>query len=153
MQLGRGQISSDEFNFFVTGCLIVPKDTAANPDPVVFSDKVWNELCALCDLAPFKTLQDQLKTAEWIDYLKTCHDIQLNAPYPWSNLTEFQKLLMVKSFKPEKVLVAVREFVKIKLGQKFVEPPQFDLPATYTESTNRSPLVFLLSPGVDTVTQ
>lgn len=153
MQLGRGQISQEEFSFFVTGCVIVPKDAPANPHPEYFTEKVWNEMCALSELEPFKSLCDYLSANDWIDYLMTAHDIQLNPPFPMASLTEFQKLLLVKCFKPEKVLVVTRDFVKAKLGAKFVEPPIFDLPLTYIDSSCRTPLIFLLSPGVDTITQ
>jgi hypothetical protein len=44
---------------------------------------------------------------------------------------------------------AIQEFVKVKLGQKFIEPPTFDLGGSYEDSSCRAPLIFVLSPGVD----
>lgn len=35
------------------------------------------------------------------------------------------------------------------LGQPFVEPPVLDVKAVLDDSTSRTPLVFVLSPGVD----
>jgi dynein heavy chain len=48
---------------------------------------------------------------------------------------------------------SVLEFVKSKLGQKFVEPPPFDLSGSYDDSSNKSCLIFILSPGVDPMAQ
>jgi dynein heavy chain len=35
------------------------------------------------------------------------------------------------------------------MGQKFVEPPQFDLDKCYQDSSALTPLIFVLSPGSD----
>jgi dynein heavy chain len=43
----------------------------------------------------------------------------------------------------------VTDFVKIKLGEKFVEPPHFDLARSYADSKSAIPLIFVLSPGAD----
>lgn len=41
------------------------------------------------------------------------------------------------------------QFVANELGQKYIEPPPFDLEGIYKDSSSTSPLVFILSPGVD----
>ena len=41
------------------------------------------------------------------------------------------------------------QFVKTKLGEKFVEPPPFDLAKSYADSNSIIPLIFVLSPGAD----
>lgn len=41
------------------------------------------------------------------------------------------------------------EFVRENLGQSFVEPPLTDLPTLYSDMSNATPLVFVLSTGSD----
>ena len=43
----------------------------------------------------------------------------------------------------------VINFVKGKLGEKFVDPPPFDLAKSYNDSNCCIPLIFVLSPGAD----
>ena len=53
----------------------------------------------------------------------------------------------------EKIIPAVQQFVKVKLGHKFIEPPPFDLAGSYEDSSMKTPLIFILSPGVDPMGQ
>lgn len=43
----------------------------------------------------------------------------------------------------------IRRFVAEKLGQKYCEPPPFDLPKAFGDSNCCAPLLFVLSPGAD----
>lgn len=65
-----------------------------------------------------------------------------------STMTRFQKLLVLRCLRPDRVLAAIRDFVSENLGQRFIEPPPFDLAACFKESSSSTPLVFVLSPGV-----
>merc|ERR1719502_620106 len=43
----------------------------------------------------------------------------------------------------------VSDFVTMMMGQKFVEPPPFNLEECFADSSPVAPLVFILSPGQD----
>lgn len=73
--------------------------------------------------------------------------------YCEGKFNEFQKLLIVRCLRSEKITPALQEFVKNKLGVKFIEPPTFDLGGSYSDSNNKTPLIFVLSPGVDPMAQ
>ncbi len=47
------------------------------------------------------------------------------------------------------MIFAVTDFVRLNLGQLFVENPPTDLPTLYNDMTNITPLVFVLSTGSD----
>jgi dynein heavy chain len=71
-------------------------------------------------------------------------------PGAWdANLTNFQKLLVLRAFREEKVIFGIRVFVDRELGKAFTESPAFNLEAAYGDSNSSTPLIFILSPGAD----
>nr|KAJ3422321.1 Dynein heavy chain 7, axonemal [Polyrhizophydium stewartii] len=142
-----------EFSHLMTGGLGLGGPAIPNPDPSIISEKSWAEIGRLSDLPAFKGLIQEFKIAEWKQILES-NDLQ-EVPFPgrWSALNDFQRLLIVRALRNEKIVPCVQEFVKIKLGHKFIEPPTFDLAGSYEDSSNRSPLIFILSPGVDPMAQ
>ena len=58
-------------------------------------------------------------------------------------------MLVLRCVRPDKVALAVQDFVVEKMTEVFVKPPPFDLRACYADSSLITPLVFILSPGSD----
>ena len=52
-------------------------------------------------------------------------------------------------FRPDVLVSAVRQFISSTLGDAFVHVPEFDLAASFSGSDRYTPLILLLSPGVD----
>lgn len=71
-------------------------------------------------------------------------------PKEWNKkLTIFQKLVLIRLFRPDKMVESVNDFVFQAMGQRYMEPPPFDLESAYRDSSNVIPLVFILSAGSD----
>lgn len=86
---------------------------------------------------------------QWKPLYESPTPYRANFPGKWEKLNIFQKLLVVKIFRPEKVVESVNDFVFAAMGQKYMDPPQFDLSLAYPDSSNITPLVFVLSAGSD----
>lgn len=71
-------------------------------------------------------------------------------PSPWrEQLSDLQKMIIVRCLRPDKIVPTVTEYVTSKLGKRFVQPPPFDLSKSYMDSNSTIPLVFVLSSGAD----
>jgi len=60
-----------------------------------------------------------------------------------------QRMLIIRSLRLDRVVFAAQRFVSNNIGAVFTEPPPFDLHDVFKTSRSKTPLVFVLSPGVD----
>ena len=74
----------------------------------------------------------------------------LPEPYE-SQANIFQKIILIKSIRPDKVIPSIQNYVSHELGERFIVAPTFDLSKCYRDSSVISPLIFVLSPGSDPV--
>jgi dynein heavy chain len=64
-------------------------------------------------------------------------------------MTPFQRLLIIRCIRPDKVSLAIQDFIKVTMGEQYLSPPPFDLAGSHADSSVSQPLVFVLSPGSD----
>jgi len=73
-------------------------------------------------------------------------------PGDWdTKLNIFQKMIILKAFRPDRICIATQNFVIESIGKQFVEPPVFNLAKSYKDSSISQPLIFVLSAGSDPV--
>lgn len=71
-------------------------------------------------------------------------------PEPWATkLDDFEKLLVLKCLRPDKIINAIQNYIAKYLGRQFIEPQIPNLSEIYMTSSNTKPIVFILSPGTD----
>lgn len=73
-------------------------------------------------------------------------------PFPGKydeTLSDFQRLLLLRCFRVDRVYLAITNFVTGRMGEKYVTPPVISFEAIFEQSTPFSPIIFILSPGSD----
>ena len=154
--MSRGELDAAEYMFFLTGGVGL-ENKLRNPASAWLLDKSWDELCRLSsDLPVFAGFREHFDKAHarWRDFYDSKEPHLATMPLPYNDkLNQFQKMILVRCLCPDKITLAVAEFVKKNLGQKFIEPPPFDLSKSYADSNCCIPLVFILSPGADPMAQ
>lgn len=61
----------------------------------------------------------------------------------------FQRLLLLRAMRPDRLTGALTKFIEDKLGKQYIEQAPFDIYKTYAEMTPKVPIFFVLFPGVD----
>jgi dynein heavy chain len=147
----KGLIDAPEWRFLLAG----PTDTnisEKNPAPEWITEKVWVEIVNLNNLAAFKGFSKSF--TKHVDHYRKFFESADAHRYPLDpdfdgKLTEFQKLLVIRCIRPDRFMMGTQDFVGAKVGERFIEPPPFDLGSCYQESTITAPLIFVLSSGAD----
>lgn len=70
--------------------------------------------------------------------------------FGWEKLSGFHRLILIKVLRPDALMTAIRQFVEEHLGHNFISTGSFDLKEIYDDSTAKTPLIFILSPGMHT---
>jgi dynein heavy chain len=146
----------EEFSFFLTGGVgAAEKDVAPPAGEEWISPKMWRETCRLASTSgAFASLPEDMvrDIAPWRAVYDSSQPHREALPGKYGEdkaLSAFQLLLLMRCLRPDKVTPAVNDFVERTMGRRFVEPPPFDLPGSYAESSCATPLLFVLSPGSD----
>lgn len=149
-----GKVPSQEFEFLLKGGIVLDRSSQRqNPCPEWIDAVSWDNLTELDrTMEHFQGITSTVEQypKDWKNWFLTAAPEKENLPADWnSKCTELQRMLIVRSFRPDRVVFAVDKFVTNNMGKEFVEPPPFDLNEIYKTSEAKIPLVFVLSPGVD----
>ncbi|XP_062240587.1 dynein axonemal heavy chain 2 [Platichthys flesus] len=148
-----GKLNMDEYSFFLRGGLVFDKeDQMDNPCSSWLADSSWDNITELDKLPSFNGIMGSFEQypRDWNIWFTSAEPENATLPGDWENsCNDLQKMLIVRSLRQDRVYLCVTSFIVNSLGPRFVEPPVLDMKAVVEESTCRTPLIFVLSPGVD----
>ncbi|XP_050526602.1 dynein axonemal heavy chain 12 isoform X2 [Daktulosphaira vitifoliae] len=150
IMLAENKIEKQEFMFLISGGVGL-KNTENNPCDWLL-EKNWDQLYRLNELVNFKGIKEHFiqNINEWKEYYDLVEPHNSKFPNPWyDKLSNFQKILVIRTIRPDKVTPVIIRLIEKELGEKFTHPPPFDISKSYGDSICLTPLIFVLSPGVD----
>ena len=149
----QGVVNQEEFQFFSYGSGLVDRQIQRNnPCRDWLPSFVWDNITEMDKLAGFQGIVSSFEQQQrdWRTWFMSGKPEDELMPGEWTNKTsDLQKLCLVKAIRLDRLLFAASKFISTNIGSEYVDPPNFDLRAVYETSTARSPLIFVLSPGVD----
>eukprot|EP00756_Hemistasia_phaeocysticola_P022945 Hpha_TRINITY_DN15865_c4_g10::TRINITY_DN15865_c4_g10_i1::g.188383::m.188383/K10408/DNAH; dynein heavy chain, axonemal len=144
----EGKIQEEEWSTFLRGSAgQALKDI---PCPSFIEEGAWRELLAVGNLPGLEFLLEEIPSVDgWADWMKNTMPQDEVFPGKAKDLNEWHKLLIVKALRPEKSLFAIPRLVRHWLGKDFTESPPFNVAESFADSTNITPIIFVLSTGTD----
>ena len=166
---GDDKLDQAQFTFFLTGGAgMIPEGAPKNPTadgstsdgaPWLAQPR-WEEILRLSQLPGFEALPaefgQQLK--EWRAVYEDDAPHLQTLPGKWNgdlnaDGVPFERCCILRCLRPDRVVPMVTAFVADNMGNKFIEPPPFNLAECFADSGPLSPLVFILSPGQDPMSE
>ncbi|RHY32696.1 hypothetical protein DYB32_002341, partial [Aphanomyces invadans] len=153
------KVPMDEYEFLLKGGNLLGHDERVNnPVSDFCAEPVWMSVVDLNRMSRFQGLVSSFEQAgkSWKAWCASPDHSRSRNPWndPESMLclgkcNELQRMILLRVLRPDRVTIQAAKFVSTNLGPQFVDPPPFDLRAIYENSTYKTPLIFVLSPGVD----
>ena len=148
---GHGELNRAELDFFLKGNLSLEKADA--PPHAWLAEKTWHDVVRLTAINErFAGLAAAIKEEgdAWQAWFDLDNPESAELPSGLSNtLDRLEQMCVLRCFRVDRVYIATTKFVEHHLGDYYVSPPVLDYGAIFNQSTETTPIVFILSPGAD----
>ena len=148
IQASRGEIDPIAFDFLLRGGY----DQAENPIEEWLANDNWYMIKALeIKLEQFAGLSSDMEGSakRWREWVEDPRAEAEPLPGDWKRLGPFDRLLVIRCLRPDRMSEALGTLVGDVMGSKYTVSASFDLLMSYTDSRPDVPIFVFLSPGVD----
>ena len=126
LQLDSAQMSPTELRFLLTGGVAMGDPPSPNPDASWITEAKWGEMCRLSALGEqWQAFSESVREypERWKRLYDSAAPSQEELPYPWQKrLTPFQRMVVLRTVRPDKVVPAMSAFVSDALGARCSTP-------------------------------
>ncbi|KAL2085437.1 hypothetical protein ACEWY4_018757 [Coilia grayii] len=152
IDLQAKNISHSEFQTFIKGGASLDLNSVEAKPKRWILDMTWLNLVQLSSLHPFTSLLMQVAHSDraWRAWFDESAPEEAPLPDGYDSLVDaFRKLLLIRSWCPDRTIAQARKYITDSLGGKYAEGVILDMEAMCSESDKRTPLVCFLSMGSD----
>ena len=148
----RGELPADEQDFLIKAPRVI--DGADHSEALQWlPDQCWQTVQALADQLPeiFSALPGDLEGSNkrWKEFFDNEQPENEKLPGEFNRLSGYQRLLVMRALRPDRMVLAMKYWVRDEMGVEYYNAITFDLPSSFQDASPATPVYFLLSPGVD----
>lgn len=152
-----GKVPAEEYQFLLKGPTVLDRSLQKdNPCSDWLPEAAWDGICELDKLSSFTGFSSSFDQCprEWRMLYQSDNPEVHPLPGEWDGkVSDLQRMCILRCIRNDRLISAVTRFVSENQGPQFVDPPPFNIQEIYKSSTYKTPLVFVLSPGVDPTKQ
>lgn len=125
------KLNADEYIFFLRGGIVLDRENQMdNPATSWLTDLSWDNITELNKLANFRGIITSFEQypKDWHKWYTADEPETYKLPAEWEGSSnEFQRMLIVRSLRPDRVAFCATTFIINNMGNRFVEPPVLDM--------------------------
>ncbi|CDJ35101.1 uncharacterized protein EMH_0023860 [Eimeria mitis] len=148
-----GKLPEEELDFFLKGSNTISEGETKPEEFSWIPDSGWNDLFKLSTVSPaFQGLRENVlaEPQAWKEWAEDDSAEKADMPGQWSRvLSPFQKLIVVRVFRVDRVHNAIKHFIQWRLNEHYVQSPTLQYSKIYAQSSELSPILLILSPGAN----
>jgi len=145
-----GWVTEGEFNTLLKGGASLDLKSQKKKPSEKIPDTAWLNLCQLSHSVPFfREIIDLMTRSpeEWLQWYDIEAPEEMPVPEYHGRMSNFQSLLLVRSLREDRMLLASRAYIEEVLGAGALDFQPLVIEEVWGESKPQVPLIFLLSPG------
>ncbi|GAB0086567.1 Dynein heavy chain [Sergentomyia squamirostris] len=154
IDLQEEKITNEEYEYFVkAGSGMEVSNAPKNQFPWLH-ESIWLNIVQLSKISKFSNILDQMSNAEklWRIWMLEDNPENVTVPFktsPKDNLSQLQKLLLIRACCSDRVLGQSQKYISESLGNEYLQPILINFDELTRESNAVTPLICLLSMGSD----
>ena len=144
----EGKLQQAKFDWLLRGPRVAGTD---NPLAEWIPTPNWECIQSLREVEGYDALPGDLEGSakRWREWMELERPEEEPMPGDWKKYPDFEKLLLFRALRPDRMSNALATFVKSVLGSYYVTSAPFDLAESFKDSAPGTPIFIFLSPGVD----
>jgi len=152
IDMRKGVVLQNEFMTFIKGGAALDLGSVEPKPKAWIADMTWLNLVNLSGLPQFSDITNQItrSPSTWKSWFDDAEPEEIPLPEGYDNqLDTFRKLLLIRAWLPDRTLAQARKYIASSIGDRYAQSVIIDIKEVWEESTNRIPMVCLLSLGSD----
>ncbi|KAH0787434.1 dynein heavy chain 2, axonemal [Histomonas meleagridis] len=155
-QRNQNKINQEEYLYFLRGPTNINISENIDTKPEWLGEHEWESIIGLNQLPTFEGISTSFEqyNDDWYEWYQEQEPELLPFPGEWTRKCNLlQSMIIIKCLRPDRILSCIRTYIIQTLGQEFIIPPTLDFNSVLKDSDCYTPILFVLSPGVDPLIQ